>query len=585
MHSNKPRELLIASCLFFTPVTAWGQSSSQLLTNLKTRMDAITAAAKNMPGAERRTLSGDWRNLIHIADNWSSVGAALGQAAVRTQARDSAAGSTGRDDDRDMIPVSNPDTDFLVSRMTGFTQSETSTAWCGNNVVVGFDDSGSMIETYNGFLQGANGLSMIGVAFSSDQGRTFHDTGSLNPGPDPSGQLVGYPTVACADANTFYYSSIFTSGFLNPLTSISVSKSTDGGATFGNPVLAVSKSGPDFIILDKDSITVDPTNPNRIFVTYTYYDFSGGGRCPVFGSPNAIELVSSADGGGTWTSPVVIQEVCDTGLVYVEDSQVEVGPGGEVYVAWELGSGGTTAEALIRKSTNHGVTFGPSVTIVPSIATGDSEFFLFQGGFLTGRDISLAVDRSGKATNGNLYLTWQSAGPQVPSFTQSPDTYRFTDVFTRRSRDGGATWSSPVQITDNTERASTVLTDAFQPGIAVDNTGKIGVCFYDRRRDPLNFMIDRYCATSTDAGATWRNRRESSPSWAPWHATDVVLDPSYMSEYDGMASDFTNSASGFVGAYQFMNTGGRSSNSNTGDGGSGDSIPIPNPDVFAVRLK
>jgi hypothetical protein len=44
-----------------------GQSSSQLLTNLKTRMDAIKAAAKNMPDAERRTLWGDWRA---TDDNW-----------------------------------------------------------------------------------------------------------------------------------------------------------------------------------------------------------------------------------------------------------------------------------------------------------------------------------------------------------------------------------------------------------------------------------------------------------------------------------------------------------------------------------
>jgi hypothetical protein len=579
MHSNKLRELLIVSCLIglLTPVTAWGQSSSQLLTNLKTRMDAVRAAAKNMPDAERLALSGDLRNLFHMAENWSSGGAALGQAATRTEGGGSAAGSRGRDNDPDMIPVSNPDTDFLASRVTGFTQSETSTGWCGNNVVVGFNDTGSTIETYNGFLQGANGLSSVGVAFSTDQGRTFKDAGSLNPGPDTSGLLLGSPVIGCANANTFYYSSLSLSGFLNPLSSVSVSKSTDGGATFGNPVVAVSKPGL-AVFLDRDWMAVDPTNPNRIFVTYTYYDFSA----PLCGS--AIELVSSADGGGTWTAPVVIQEPCNP-LGYVTDSQVVVGPGGEVYVAWEINSGAPANAALIRKSTNHGVTFGPTFTVTANILVGSgSGNHVYQGGFDSGRDISLAVDRSGKATNGNVYLTWQGGGPQVPSFGFSPDTYSYPDVFISRSSDGGATWSAPVQIGDDTERAS-AATDAYQPGVAIDKTGKVAVCFYDRRRDPLNFMIDRYCATSTDGGARWTNRRQSSPSWAPWHATDVQLSPTYMGEYDGMASDFTNSASGFIGAFQFMNTGGGGSgNSNTG-GGSGNSIPVPNPDVFAVRLE
>jgi hypothetical protein len=57
----------------------------------------------------------------------------------------------------------------------------------------------------------------------------------------------------------------------------------------------------------------------------------------------------------------------------------------------------------------------------------------------------------------------------------------------------------------------------------VDNTGKAAVCWDDRRLDPSNFLIDRFCGVSTNAGATWTDARHSSPSWAPIHATDVFI--------------------------------------------------------------
>jgi hypothetical protein len=221
MKWKKLRQLWIASCLFglLTPLAAWGQSSNQQLNNLKARMDAIKALARKMPDALRKTLSGDAQNLIHLAENWSTAGAALGQAAARAHGGGSTGVSGRLKSDSGMILVSDPDTDFLASRVTGFTQSETTTGWCGSNVVVGFNDSGSVIETFGGLIQGTNGLSFNGVAFSTDQGRTFQDLGPLNPGPDPSAFLLGDPVVGCSNASTFYYSSLFQSGFFPDLLS------------------------------------------------------------------------------------------------------------------------------------------------------------------------------------------------------------------------------------------------------------------------------------------------------------------------------------------------------------------------------
>ena len=96
-------------------------------------------------------------------------------------------------------------------------------------------------------------------------------------------------------------------------------------------------------------------------------------------------------------------------------------------------------------------------------------------------------------------------------------------------------------------------TDHYQPGIAVDKTGAVGVCWYDRRADPANFKFGRACAISTNAGVSWVPNFFVNGNWSPWHATDVFINPSYLGDYDSVASDFLLGNSGFLGAYGFVN--------------------------------
>src|ERR1700730_14891549 len=156
MNANTHRQFLVVTCLvgLLMPAIAWSQSS---VDDLKNRMAAIKEAAKKIPEAQRKVLSGDTQKLVHMADYWDTVGGAAKWAAARTRGGGgSARGSGHHNAGSDMIPVSNPDPE-LSFRITGFTQSETSTAWCGSNVVVGFNDSGSFVETFNGFAQGTSG--------------------------------------------------------------------------------------------------------------------------------------------------------------------------------------------------------------------------------------------------------------------------------------------------------------------------------------------------------------------------------------------------------------------------------------------
>jgi hypothetical protein len=107
------------------------------------------------------------------------------------------------------------------------------------------------------------------------------------------------------------------------------------------------------------------------------------------------------------------------------------------------------------------------------------------------------------------------------------------------------TWSAPVKA--NTNAASN--TDHFQPAVSSDKSGRVAVCFYDRRNDPNNFMIDRYCANSTNGGASFTNTRITTKSFLSVVSQDVLIAANYMGDYDTLASDTMNSMKGFRGAF------------------------------------
>ena len=123
-------------------------------------------------------------------------------------------------------------TNLRQSRYSGFTQSETSTAWCGSSVVMGFNDSGAEVTT----MASGRGVSMDGYAQSSNRGATFTYMGSPATPSDPNTFMSGDPAVACANASTYYYVSSFLDG-TNSISGVSLSTSSDGGKTFATPVV------------------------------------------------------------------------------------------------------------------------------------------------------------------------------------------------------------------------------------------------------------------------------------------------------------------------------------------------------------
>jgi hypothetical protein len=97
-----------------------------------------------------------------------------------------------------------------------------------------------------------------------------------------------------------------------------------------------------------------------------------------------------------------------------------------------------------------------------------------------------------------------------------------------RSRDGGRTWSSAP--------LPGVSAFAFEPSIAVDAHGTVGVTWYDLRNDrpgDAALTADVWFAHSNDRGASWRQTHVAGP-------TDLRTAPlpahNYVGEYQGLAA-------------------------------------------------
>ena len=529
----------------------------------------------NLSDEQRRMLSGGALNFFHTIQNWPQLEK---QALASKRAAQSHVAGTASATPQlaplilpslGPVQVSNPATDFEFGPASGFTQSETSTAWCGENVLASFNDSGSFFES--GFATHFQNLSFNGFSTSANQGGTYMDRGFLPSATgNPFNFLEGDPVVACTNASTFYYASLFftVNSSFGPLTAISVSKSVNEGANFGAPVVAAAKSAFTHF-LDKDWMAVNPANPQQIAVTYTDFDFSLT-VCPT-SLRTAIELVASSDGGNKWSAPQVVFEVCNAppNFPSVQGSQVAFSPSSAVNVAFELFSSGvpTGRQIEFQQASTLGAAFGAPIAVANVLGVGDG--FSIQGGIRAFLDIQgIAVDRSGLSTNGNIYIVYHDSTNFTKIFDGSP--YGYADAMIVRSRDNGATWSAPVQVNTNPEPLLSGLgTDSYMPGIAVDNsTGEIGVCWYDRRNDPLNYRVDRFCGHSTDSGETFTNFRVTLANFPPIHGADNMVNGFYFGDYDTVASDTVRTTRGFIGAFQVVK-------------GEGGSTLVPNSDVKA----
>src|SRR5438132_1689152 len=198
------------------------------------------------------------------------------------------------------VRVNDPGEDIHQTDQT--TQSETSIAVAGSNVVVGFNDSqmALLFLTAGGDLQG--------YSYSTNGGASFVDGGAL---PNQAGCVnLSDPWLGSDRAGAVYYSTLVLC--VNGLF-VGVAKSTDGGRTFHPPTLVMPQSTGVFYQADKDAMTVgvDPRVRGRDDLYDTWDDFS----VSVTGEFVAgLPVAHSVDGGAHWqvvyASQVPLQAPC-----------------------------------------------------------------------------------------------------------------------------------------------------------------------------------------------------------------------------------------------------------------------------------
>jgi len=556
MQSADSRSLVVAVFAVFVFLVV-GNASAQTVVDKKTLLNQTRDLLSKIPTQNQKILSSGMQRILQVArtlNDGSTLTVAPKVAAATSTVAFVPLGPIPGPGPGGTIPVSDPRLDYVSSVMTGYTQSETSSAWCGNTVVAAYNDSGAFARTAGVNFNGA--WSFSSASYSTDRGHTFVDIGFLNPGTNPINFIAGDPVLVCTSPTQFYYSSIFaigqdsTGAYFN---GVAVNTSSNGGQTWGNPVAAVAKDFSHSI--DKPWMAADPTNPSRLYVTYTDFDFSGV-RCPA-DIRYAIELVASADRGVTWTAPVTVHEECyfAGGFNGVQGSNPVVAQDGTLYVGYEFYPGTLpNNEIRLAKSTDHGQTFGRSVTVSSVWPNGNSG--LLEGGFRNNEFPQVAVDRSRGSSQGTIYVAWSDGiNHIVPDLPVLFGTYAYPDIMVAKSTDGGQTFTAPAAVSPQSPSFTGKGRDQFFPGLAVDRRGSVGVCYYDRRQNPANSLVDRYCSFSQDQGTTWQENRVSEARWVPGHATDGVINLFYIGDYDALTSDFLLQHGGFFGTFEVQTDG------------------------------
>jgi hypothetical protein len=324
------------------------------------------------------------------------------------------------------------------------------------------------------------GASDIGFARSTDGGATW-GVSSFLPGltsnagafGDPSSpyERVSDPSVAYDAAHDTWLISSIPILPNTVVPTLFVSRSTDGGVTFGNPV-QIPPPAVRRVNLDKNW-TVCDNHAGSPFYGHCYTEFDNFAE-------NDLEYMStSSDGGATWSVPV-----SPAGHPLGLGGQPVVQPDGTVIVPFESLRGTISA----FRSTDGGATWSRAVSI------SRISFHPNSGGLRTSPLPTAEIDAAGKA-----YVAWEDCRFE-PKCSAN-------DIVFSTSADG-VNWSAVNRVPIDPVGSGV---DHFIPGLGVDpNTSgasaHLGLTYYfypNAACTPATCQLDLGFISSPNGGANW----------------------------------------------------------------------------------
>lgn len=313
-----------------------------------------------------------------------------------------------------------------------------------------------------------DGKIWIATKASFDKGQTWSAVNFM-PHDTPSNGSADV-SIAFHSSGTAYLAWINFRTSPDTVGAVFVSKSMDGGLSWGTPNKVIDGIEKPDLPFDRPWIAVDNSggiNDGTVFVTsMSAYWYVG---------QHHIYLRTSADGGATWSS---IKQVDNTtfsvGSLTSSFGGISIGNDGRAYIAFI--SYHVSASPFIRyysvTTTDGGVTFQRNV-IGTAFVSGGSDFT---------KAWCIAAN---PVINSSAVLTW---------IDNRKGDY---DVLLSKTTDGGLTWSTPIRVNDDTINngiEQDMVWADFSP------SGYLAVAWRDRRLNGIGSTVpfDIYVATSTD---------------------------------------------------------------------------------------
>jgi hypothetical protein len=243
---------------------------------------------------------------------------------------------------------------------------------------------------------------------------------------------------------------------------------------------------------DKNSMTADPTDPNRVYAVWDFLTIPEGhqinpdrgiGNLVGFGFNSSTLFTRTTDAGATWSEPRIIYN--PGGNNQTIGNQIVVGPDGTLYNFFDEilnfrnddGPPQFDLNVSMKFSPDGGDTWLPRgrpirIDDLRSTLVRDPDQPTAAGARDRHRTQDLIPDVAVDPTTGRLYAVWMDT-----RFSGGAHN----DIALTISDDGGRTWTAPIKVNSTPDTLTGNNGHAFTPSVHVLPDGTVGVSYYDFR--------------------------------------------------------------------------------------------------------